>query len=118
CILGRGSHETMALRVTAVLSVLATVGSGWAIAQMAQGLPEKTFIKGAIAVLVACASLLYLLYLTIKAKFERTFLLLERDRLVVQRVLLGITRKTTVELTAASRAQLIEAGEPEVTTDG
>jgi hypothetical protein len=118
CILGRGSHETQALWATGVLSLLATVGSVWAIGLMAKGLPENAFIKGAIAVGVAWVSLLYFLFLTIQGKFERTFLLLECDRLVVQRVLLGFSRKATVELIANSRAQLIKAGGPEVTTDG
>jgi hypothetical protein len=115
CILGRGSRETKGLWAMAILSVLGTIGFVWAVVLMARGSPGELLLKISMVVWLVGVPLMCL---SVKAKFERTLLLLERDRLVIQRVLLGFTRKSTVELTADSRAELIQAGGPEVTTDG
>ncbi len=45
----------------------------------------------------------------IKAKFERLFLLLEPQRLVIQRVLFGRKKMKTINLTSGSRAELVES---------
>jgi hypothetical protein len=48
-------------------------------------------------------------WFALKLKYERTFLLLDRDRLVVQRVLLNRKRVDNTALSADSRAALVES---------
>jgi len=48
-------------------------------------------------------------WFAVKMRFERTFLLLDRDRLVVQRVLFNRKRTIETALTPASRAALVES---------
>src|SRR5262249_4502898 len=45
----------------------------------------------------------------LKMKYERTFLLIERERLVLQRVLFGRKRVDEMLLTPTSRAELVES---------
>ncbi|MFO0919504.1 MAG: hypothetical protein U0872_14490 [Planctomycetaceae bacterium] len=49
------------------------------------------------------------IYAWLKLKFERSLLLVERDRVVLRRVLFGRQRQTEVPLDESSRAQLTES---------
>jgi hypothetical protein len=111
-----GGRMGQALLYTALLFlVLAVLGSVWAAGQIQQGVPPDRFLKIGIMI---WAAVVFLACLAIKASFERTFLMLARDRIVVQRVLLGYTRKAITELAGNSRAELIEPGKHGASLDG
>jgi hypothetical protein len=94
---------------------LAVVGCVSAVGEIAQGADSERFALPGVFMVVGS---IFAMYFAVKLKFERTFLLLDRERLVVQHVLLGIKRRTETILVPSSRAEIIAPHEHGLSLDG